>query len=238
MYIDIHAHILPAVDDGAKNIDESLSLLRMLKKQNVGAVAVSPHFYPRKENSVVEYRARIEAAYSRLLEHADGSLPEIFLGCEVHFFSGMSHFSDIDKLCIGNSKYILIELPYRQITYSMANEIIELNLNHGLIPILAHIERYRNFRGFEHILRLISDGFALGQINAYSLMEVRARRTTRKLIKNGFVSFIASDCHSVDDIPPRIEEALKLVEKKLGGQILSELKANSEGLYNKIKEND
>lgn len=238
MYIDIHAHILPAVDDGAKNIDESLSLLRMLKAQNVGAVAVSPHFYPRRETSVTEYKARITAAYERLISHRDDTLPEIYLGSEVHFFSGMSQLSDIDKLCIGNSNYILIEFPYRNITYSMANEIIELNLNQGIMPILAHIERYRNFQGFEHILRLIDEGFALGQINAYSLLELKPRRTTRKLIERGFVSFVASDCHSAEEIPPQIGEALGRIEKKLGSQVLTKLKANSEDIYKKIKGND
>ncbi len=238
MYIDIHAHILPAVDDGAKNIDESLSLLRMLKKQNVDAVAVSPHFYPRRENSIEEYKARISHAYQRLLEYTDNDIPEIYLGSEVHFFKGISKFSDIRKLCIGNSNYILIEFPYRDISYSMASEIIDLYLNQGIIPILAHIERYRSFRGFEHILRLIRDGFALGQINAYSLMEFKARRATKKLIKNGFVSFIASDCHSVDEIPPKIEDALRIIEKKFEPSVLSKIKADNADLYQKIRGNN
>ncbi|MBQ8550387.1 MAG: hypothetical protein IJ426_03520 [Clostridia bacterium] len=238
MYIDIHAHILPAVDDGAKNIDESLALLKMLKDQNVGAVAVSPHFYPRRENSVSEYKERIAAAYDRLISAKDDGLPEIYLGCEVHFFKGISLFSDIRSLCIGKSNYILIEFPYRSITSSMANEIAELYLNHGLMPILAHIERYRSFEGFEHILKLIDDGFALGQVNAYSLLEFKPRRATVKLIKDGFVSFIASDCHSSDEIPPRIGEALRRVEKKCGKQKLEEITANSQNLYNKIKGND
>lgn len=238
MYIDIHAHILPAVDDGAKNIDESLSLLKMLKAQNVGAVAVSPHFYPRRENSVAEYKERICSSYERLISQKPADLPEVYLGCEVHYFKGISRFSDISQLSIGKSNYILIEFPYREITSSMANEIVELNLNHGLIPILAHIERYRGFAGFEHILKLIDDGFARGQVNAYSLLEFKARRTTLKLIKNGFVSFVASDCHSVDEIPPRIDEALRKIEKKCGQNVLKTLTQNSKELYNKIKGND
>ena len=238
MYIDIHAHILPAVDDGAKNIDESLSLLKMLKAQNVGAVAASPHFYPRRENSVSEYKERILSAYQQLLKQKSDDMPEIYLGSEIHYFKGISLFSDIDKLCIGNSKYILIELPYRNISASMINEVVELNLNQELIPILAHIERYRGFQGFEQILKLISDGFALGQVNAYSLLEFKSRRFTIKLIKAGFVSFIASDCHSVDGFPPRIDEALKKIDKKCGSSVLETLKQNSQDLYNKIKGND
>ncbi len=238
MYIDIHAHILPAVDDGAKNIDESLSLLKMLKSQKVGAVAVSPHFYPRRENSIAEYKERILNSYHRLISQKSDDLPEIYLGSEIHFFKGISRFSDISELCIGKSNYILIEFPYRAITPSMANEIAELNLNHGIIPILAHIERYRSFEGFEHILKLIDDGFALGQVNAYSLLELKARRATIRLIRDGFVSFVASDCHSVDEIPPQIEAALGRISKKCGEEKLKELLKNNQELYNKIKGND
>ncbi len=237
MYIDIHAHILPAVDDGARNIDESLSLLKMLKKQNVDAVAVSPHFYPRRENSVSEYKARITAAYEHLLAKKSEDLPEVYLGSEVHFFKGISSFADIKQLCIGSSDYILIELPYKRISSAMANEIAELYLNHKLTPILAHIERYRKFEGYPHVLNLIESGFALGQVNAYSLLRFKTRRATLKLIKDGYANFIASDCHSTDKIPPRIDEALRLVNKKLGVETFKRLTANCKDLYKKIKGN-
>ena len=88
------------------------------------------------------------------------------------------------------------------------------------------------------VLSTIDDGFALGQVNAYSLLEFKPRRATVKLIKDGFVSFVASDCHSSDEIPPRISEALRRIEKKCGKQKLEEIVANSQNLYNKIKGND
>ncbi len=235
MYIDIHAHILPNVDDGSKSMEESLSMLRMLKKQGVDAVALSPHFYPASETSVEEYKERTLAAYNRLCEAAKDFFPELYLGCEVYLFHGIATFENIQSLCIHNSKYILIELPYRSISSKTVNDIIELNLSRGLTPILAHIERYRHFEGFDRILSLISDGYALGQMNAYAPLRFKTRRIARRLIKDGYISFIASDSHSQDKNPPRIGEALKIIENKIGRSFSQKLRQNSEDILNEIR---
>ena len=237
MYIDIHAHILPSVDDGAKSTEEALQLLEMLKSQNVHAVSLSPHFYPSVETSLDEYKNRIENSFSKLNSVKSDALPELYLGSEVHYFNGMSSFSEIDKLCMGNSKYILVELPYRSISSRVINEITELNLNRGLTVVLAHIERYQKFDGYDALLKLISDGFALGQVNAYSFLHLKTRCKVLSLVKNGFVSFIASDCHSAEHNPPRIDEAIEVISKKLGNSFVHKLKTNNQKIYEEIKGN-
>ena len=234
MYIDIHTHILPNVDDGSKSLSESLSLLQMLKNQGVNAAILTPHFYPALETSLEEYKERIDPKFEAFKEAAKDKFPEIYLGYEVHYFHGIATHADISGLCLGGSKYMLIELPYRRISSRTVNSIIELNLSRGIIPILAHIERYRKYEHFDRLLSLISEGYALGQINAYSLLHFKTRRFTRNLIKKGYVSFIASDTHSVEKIPPRIDEALAYVEKKLGKKTSDEIKRNHEDLYIKI----
>ena len=125
---------------------------------------------------------------------------------------------------MGNSKYILVELPYRSISSRIINEITELNLNRGLTVVLAHIERYQKFDGYDALLKLISDGFALGQVNAYSFLHLRTRRKVLNLVKNGYVSFIASDCHSAEHNPPRINEAFAVILKKLGHSFVHKLR--------------
>ncbi len=235
MYIDIHAHILPSVDDGAKSTEEALQLLRMLKSQNTRAVSLSPHFYPATETSLEEYKSRINSSFEKLKAAKSDDLPELYLGSEVHYFNGISTFSEIDKLCMGNSHYILVELPYRAITARTLNEITELNLNRGLGVILAHIERYRRFDGYDALLKLISDGFAIGQVNAYSFLHMRTRRKALSLVKEGYVGLIASDCHSAEHNPPRIEEAISVIRKKLGNSYVHKLQVCSEKLYEEIK---
>ena len=234
MYIDIHTHILPGVDDGSKSVTESLTLLELLKKQGVNAALLTPHFYPALESSLEEYKERIVPKFDAFKEAAKGKYPELYLGYEVHYFHGIATFADVSSLCLGDSKYMLVELPYRRISSRTVNSIIELNLSRGITPILAHIERYRKYEHFDRLLSLISEGYALGQINAYSLLHFKTRRFTRNLIKKGYVSFIASDTHSVEKIPPRIGEALAYVEKKLGKKTSNEIRRNHEELYSKI----
>lgn len=234
MYIDIHSHILPNVDDGSKSISESLRMLEMLKKQGVDTVTLTPHFYPAAELTVSEYKERVLSSYNRLKEAASGICENLFLGSEVYLFHGIATFSDIRELCINSSEYILVELPYRRISSRTVDDIIELNLSRGLTPILAHIERYSRFENYERLLSLISDGYALGQINAYSLLHFKTRRTACKLIKDGYVHLIASDAHSADENPPRIGEGLHFVEKKLGRSYAERLKSNCDNIYNKI----
>ncbi len=235
MYIDLHTHILPNVDDGSKSIEESLEMLKMLKKQGVGAVVLSPHFYPYSETSIEGYKARTVSSYEKLCKAAKDIFPELYLGSEVYYFRGIALFENIKSLCIHNSKYILIELPYGAISQKTVNDIIELNLNCGLTPILAHIERYRHFKGFEHILSLISDGYALGQMNAYTPLHFKTRRIARKLIKGGYISFIASDSHSQNNNPPRIGESLSYIERKIGQGFAAQLRQNSFDILNEIR---
>lgn len=236
MYIDIHAHILPNVDDGSKSINESLKMLSQLKQQGVKAVALSPHFYPHVETSLEEYKERILPRFRELKEAAAGFFDEIYLGSEVHFFHGISTFSDIRSLCIEKTKYILIELPYRRISSRTINDIIDLNLCRGVMPILAHIERYKKFENFDKILSLIEDGYALGQVNAYSFLSLRTRGAVCRLVKNGYVQFVASDSHSADEIPPLIGKAFEVIEKKLGRETAQTLRENADKLYEEIKE--
>lgn len=234
MYIDFHTHILPAVDDGAKSFEESLKMLKMLKAQGVDAAALSPHFYPSLESSVEEYRERIVPVFEKFKEAVKDIYPELFLGCEVHLFHGISTFSALESLCIGESKYILIELPYRRISSKTVDDIIDLALSRKVVPILAHIERYRKYENYDRLLSLISEGYALGQINAYSLLRFKSRHAACRLIKDGYVSFIASDAHSADNNPPRIDEALRFVEKKFGVEVANKIKQNHNALYSEL----
>ena len=234
MYIDFHAHILPGVDDGAKTFDEAVKLLKSLESQGVKAVSLSPHFFPALESSLEEYKERIIPKFEAFREAVKDICPELYLGYEVHYFSGLAATVGIKDLCIANTKYMLLELPYRRISTRTINNIIELNLSRGITPILAHIERYRKFECYDRLLSLIEDGYALGQINAYSLLKFKSRRATLKLIKDGYVSFIASDTHSIDKIPPRIEEALSFIEKKLGKETANTIKNNHDSLYKEI----
>ncbi len=234
MYIDIHTHILPNVDDGAKSMQESLDILRTLKRRGVDAVALTPHFYPHSEDSIRDYKARIDERFCEIKKELSSDIPELFLGSEVFTFDGISGMEEIKGLCIGNSNYAIVELSYSKITSKTVEDVISLNLKFGIVPILAHIERYVDFDNFKEMISLIVDGYALGQVNADSLLHFKTRKDTLGLIYNGFVNFIASDTHSLK-LMPDIKEALNVVRRKLGQGYVQKIEDSFDMLYSKIK---
>ena len=111
-FLDIHAHILPQVDDGAKDMETSLKLLEILKEQGVTDVIATPHFYPDEDNSE-EFALLIRNAYTALKKETIGkNLPNIYLGCELRYFNGIGKSSAIKQFAISGTKYLLLELPY------------------------------------------------------------------------------------------------------------------------------
>ena len=236
-YLDIHSHILPNVDDGAKDIETSVALLQMLKEQGVTHVIATPHFYPDTD-SAEDFAEQVEPAYSQLKKATWGTdLPQVYLGCELHYFGGISKSKSITQFAIRGTKYILLELQYdTPITKTILQDITDIYENTGLIPILAHIERYTKLRGYKKLLKLISDGTVLAQSNAESLLLRDYCKPTEKLIKGGYVSFLASDAHSLHRRPPYIDKALKAIEEKLGRSVATRLIIKSNKLLEEIEE--
>ena len=235
-YIDIHAHILPDVDDGAKDMETSLALLEMLKEQGVTHVIATPHFYPDTDN-VEEFVDTVSKAYSDLkreIEYKD--LPNVYLGCELRYFVGMGKSCAIKQFAIQNTKYLLLELPYgAPVTKTVINDIVDIKEVLGLTPILAHVERYSKVPGFKKLLKLVSDGTALAHINAGAVISKEDARLCEKLIKGGYVSFLASDTHSVVNRPPYIKQALDVISSKLGRSAATRLVIKSNRLSDEIE---
>ena len=236
-YLDIHSHILPRVDDGARDIETSLALLEMLKAQGVTHVIATPHFYPDTD-SAEDFADKVNNAYSGLKEAIRGTdSPQIYLGCELHYFSGMGKSKSIEQFALRGANYILVELTYgAPITKTVLQDITDIYENTGLKPILAHIERYSKLSGYKKLLKLVSDGTALAQINAESVISKEYGRVCEKLIKGGYVSFLASDTHSLHRRPPYIDKALKTVEQKLGRSAATRLVIKSNKLLDEIEE--
>lgn len=234
--IDIHSHILPNVDDGAKSIDEALKLLCQQKAQGCTHVIATPHFYP-EETNLEHFLCKLEAKWELLCDAVkDKDLPKILRGGEIHFFSHMDHCEELSKLTLGSSKYILVELPHtREITPRMVDSIVDLNLNLGLTPILAHLERYYNAKNFNSICQIVSDGYAKAQVNASSFVDSYfLRRAALALVKNGIADYIASDAHNLNRRPVKFTEAFKIINEKLGHKYTDNLLNNSDNLLEEI----
>ncbi len=235
-FLDIHAHILPAVDDGASDIQTSIQLLEMLKSQGVTDVIATPHFYPDSDNAE-DFVELVKTAYKELFsEISQLDLPRVFLGCELRYFGGIGKSSAIKQFVISGTNYLLLELPYgAPITKIVLQDIIDIGERQGLVPILAHIERYNKVPGYKKLLKLIDEGYAIAHINASAVVAKETTRLCEKLIKGRFVSFIASDTHSPEHRPPQIDKALSVISDRLGQSEADRLIIKSNRLLEEIE---
>lgn len=235
-FLDIHAHILPNVDDGAKDMETSLKLLKMLKEQGVTDVVATPHFYPDSD-SAEDFLELAQTAYKELKEKICGSdLPRVYLGCELRYFNGMGKSSAIKQFVISGTDYLLVELPYgEKITKTVLQDIIDISERQGLIPILAHIERYNKLPGYKNLLKLIQEGYAMAHINSGAVVTKETTRLCEKLIKGGYASYIASDTHSPEQRPPFIDKALQTISDRMGKSVSNRLIIKSNRLLEEIE---
>ena len=143
MLTDVHSHILPGMDDGSTGVEMSLEMLRREASAGISRVIATPHFYARYDDPAVflEARAQAERQLRRELEVNPG-FPEITVGAEVHFFPGISHSDVLKALTIGGKRCILIEMPDSPWTDSMYRELEKMPERQGLIPVVAHVDRY------------------------------------------------------------------------------------------------
>lgn len=227
---DLHTHILPGVDDGAARVEDSLALLRAEKEQGVTDVVLTPHFLPESsdiETSTERWRLAFEEL-SRAVRNED--LPALYGGCEVLYFEGMGKSSAVKQLCMGKSNYILIEFASMKIGDNVISDLTDLRYNIGVIPIIAHTERYFDFKGFKKLKKLFEDGICLAQLNASSLAGGAYKRAALKLIKEDLIYIVASDVHSLNYRPCELSEAFCVIKEHFGKSRVNRYISNSEKL--------
>lgn len=220
--IDFHSHILPGIDDGSKNVEMSIGMLHMAAEQNVDVMIATPHFYASRHR-VEDFLKRRNHAYTRLKERLPEEAPDIKLGAEVAYFSGISRADRLDDLTIEGTNLILLEMPFMVWTDSVIREVEDLIKLREYQVILAHLERYTgasaNRKWMEELFQLP----LYVQINAESLLSWRTRRPLIKMFRNSQAHFLGSDCHRIDKRQPNLGEGRAVLEKKLGVGFLKKM---------------
>lgn len=206
--IDIHSHVLPHMDDGSRSVEESLALLRLSAAQGISCVTATPHFYA-EDNSPVEFLKRRASAAAELKAHWEPGLPRLLLGAEVCCFEGMSRVSELDALRIEGTQLLLLEMPFRPWTDRLIREVLAIQERGGMTVVLAHVERY--LPGQEDAWNVLTDAGVLTQCNAGFFLHWRTRRKAVRLLNQGRIHFLGSDCHNTDARPPRLGDALKVI---------------------------
>lgn len=220
---DFHSHILPGIDDGCKNVEESLQVLKEMAAQGIERVAATPHFYASHSGETPdEFLIRRNNAERILREKIEGEegIPEIFCGAEVKYFRGMSGVEDLTKLTLQGTDLLLVEMPFSKWTYKEIKEVLSLNENLGVTPMLAHIERFFSYQKNLDWIYEFKDAGILMQMNAEYILGTFSSRKAIKLIKNRAIDFLGSDTHNPTDRKPNLGPAIKKIAKKAGEEYI------------------
>lgn len=218
---DWHSHVLPAMDDGSRDVSESIALLRMLSEQGIDTVIATPHFYPNRE-SVESFLSRRESSQSSLKPYLTEDLPRIVAGAEVLYYEGISKLSGLYSLCIGDTGLLLLEMPIARWSEYTVRELVRISGMKGITLVLAHVERYLHLQTDEAVDTLYDNGILM-QVNASFFCKLWTRRTAISMLYNRGIHFIGSDCHNLTSRPPRLSRAFDYIEKRLGKEFLSQL---------------
>lgn len=223
-FIDFHSHILPGIDDGSKNLEESLALLQMEAAQGVTHVVATPHFYPQHDHPDRFFRRRDNAEnLLREAMHDYEGLPNLSVGAEVYYFHGMSDSSVISELTSGSGKCILIEMPQTNWTETMYRELEKIYEKRGIIPILAHVDRYINPLQPRKIFHRLAELPVLIQVNEDFFLNKFTSSLALSLLKKDYIHLLGSDCHNLQSRKPHLDSVLKLIQKRLGPDAISRL---------------
>ena len=230
--IDFHTHLLPGIDDGSPNIQMTEKMLREEKQQGVETVVATPHFYANRSsiNGFLDRRAMAIEQAEQMRREAEEPLPAILAGAEVYYFPGMGEAEGIDRLCIGETRTILVEMPFTQWGEDMLKDLEELIFRQKLKLALAHIERYITFQREWQIWNRVMSLPIIPQINAESLIKSRPLIHTNKKRKFCFRllsthpdTVLGSDCHDAKRRPPNIQSAEAEIIKEMGTETILNL---------------
>lgn len=233
--IDMHCHIIPSIDDGSKNILETIKMAKQAEEHGFSGVFATSHFIQdAHETEKNDIFSKVEGLNYTLKN--EGCNLKIYTGNEVYFSSDILDLLKEEKVCtLNNSRYFLMEFPMSGLVLNM-EQIIKQVINNGYIPIIAHPERYEFVsKDIKKLLPLIEEG-ALLQINYGSIAGVygsTVKKNVTKLIKNNMVHLVGTDAHDSYKIYDVYDKSIKKLQKLMDENKLDKiLNENPEHILN------
>jgi protein-tyrosine phosphatase len=216
--IEVHLHILPGVDDGPATLADALSLARLLVQEGVYAAVATPHYndeYPQRPAR--EIGERVGELQRELDKNA---IPlRLLAGHEALIQPGLAADVQSGRVAtLNGSRYLLLELWNSSWLPETERVIFELRAL-GVVPVLAHPERYQAIQKDSNRLKALLDQGVLAQLTAGSLVGLQgntARKCAETLLKQGLIHCMASDAHGPGRRPPAIAQGMQAAERIVG----------------------
>ena len=213
--IDLHAHVLPLIDDGSESLDLSLEMLREASGQGVTDMVLTPHLNKRYDLSVNKVKSAFEDFKVKAKDN--GCAVNLYLGQEIYVGRSFEKvFSKDNFLTMNNTPFVLLEFDYN-IEFDIAETVYRLK-RQGYKPIIAHFERY-SYADIS-VAREVKDIGGYIQVNADSCisgLSFFGDAKIKSLFRENLVDFVASDVHSFRK--SRLKKAKENIEKKYGEQV-------------------
>lgn len=216
--IDMHNHILPAVDDGSKSLEMSLAMVKCAISEGIHTLIMTPHYHPHKgthDLSVWQERYSMlrRAVMERNLD------VQLYMGCEVFFEYDVPKLIEAGRIpTMVQSRYVLVEFDFDAEYDTIRSGLMDI-LDMELVPIFAHVERFEAIFGHADRVRDLRDMGILIQLNSDDVVGeagLRMKYFCKKLLKRGYVDFIGTDAHRDIGRAPLMKNCYNYVVKKCG----------------------
>ncbi len=224
-YVDIHAHLVAKLDDGAKSNRESVEMLRQAYEAGVTTVIATPHLAKgfKKYDSEEIYK------YCRALEkYARKNISEdirVYPGQEIQFNEkSMEMIRNNQVISLADGQFILVEFEPTVAYNQLYRALREIAMT-AYYPVLAHVERYECLRNMEYVEELRQLGVML-QMNYSSIARRsfdRNVRWCRRMLENGYIDVMGTDMHNAEDRGPRMTAALRWMNKHLETEYFNQI---------------
>ena len=219
--IDFHSHILPGIDDGAKNLEQSIAMVNEAKKVGFTKIISTSHYM---EN----YYECNEKNRKELLEQVQKNVNgiELCLGNEIYITNNIIELLQNGQASsINGTKYVLFEFPLINTRPMNDKEVIYRLVENGYIPIIAHPERYPFIQENPDYLYELEEMGAIFQANYGSIIGMyglKAKKTLKILLKNNLISFFGSDAHRPEQVYNKMPKIIKKLKKIISNEEFEE----------------
>ena len=223
--IDLHSHIIPGIDDGSENVEETFNMIKEAKEAGFTDVFLTPHFmthnFEPQASEIIFWKEKLQ----EILNEKKIDI-KLHYGMELFISDSIEELINNKKiLTLNNSRYLLMELPLNtEVKY--LEYVLDYLKSINVIPILAHPERYKCVHAKPKLIQDYIDKGCLIQCNFGSIIGLygnKAKHIIKTLLKNRQVNFLGSDSHREDSIYKKIPDAAKKIKKIIGEEDLYKL---------------
>lgn len=217
-YIDIHSHILPGVDDGARTIEETCKMLQIAYDEGIRVIIATPHHHKRRGMATPEQLKKQLALVRKEAKKISDDF-RVYLGAEVFFGHDVAEELKNNEIAtINGSDYVMLEFSPGDDFGYIQNAVRKIQMT-GYQVIIAHAERYQCLLKDLELLEHLTKMGAYIQINAASIVGNSGwgiKRAVAKMLKQELVHFVGTDTHDAEHRPPAIAKAAAHIKKKYG----------------------